>query len=63
MTTPQQAKIAANAFRRFGTDRHTAGQTIGDCVAHGLAWKVGLPLLFRCAQFWQTEVPAAVAPE
>jgi ribonuclease VapC len=60
--TPQQADLAADAFRRFGTGRHSAALTLGDCFAYALAQTVGLLLLFRDERFRQTDVIAALPP-
>ena len=60
--TPQQAHLAADAFRRFGTGRQSAELTLGDCFAYALAQTVGLPLLFRDERFRQTDVTAALPP-
>ena len=61
--TPQQADLAADAFRRFGTGRQSAALSLGDCFAYALAQTVGLPLLFRDERFRQTDVAAALVPE
>ena len=61
--TPQQADLAADAFRRFGTGRQSAALTLGDCFAYALAQTVGLPLLFRDERFQQTDVTAALPRE
>ena len=60
--TPQQADLAADAFRRFGSDRPSAALTLGDCFAYALAQIVGLPLLFSDERFRQTDVIAALPP-
>ena len=60
--TSQQADLAADAFRRFGTGRQSAALTLGDCFAYALAQTVGLPLLFRDERFRQTDVIAALPP-
>ena len=61
--TPQQADLAADAFRRFGTGRQSAALTLDDCFAYALAQTVGLPLLFRGERFRQTDVTAALPRE
>ena len=58
--TPQQADLAADVFRRFGSDRRSAALTLGDCFAYALAQATGLPLLFRGERFRQTDVIAAL---
>ena len=60
--TPQQADLAADAFRRFGTGPQAAALTLGDCFAYALAQTVGLPLLFRDERFRQIDVVAALPP-
>ena len=60
--TPQQADLAADAFRRFGTGPQAAALTLGDCFAYALAQTVGLPLLFSDERFRQTDVTAALPP-
>jgi ribonuclease VapC len=62
VVTPQQADLAADAFRRFGQGRQSAALTLGDCFAYTLAQIVGLPLLFRDERFRQTDVTAALPP-
>lgn len=61
--TPQQADLAADAFRRFGTGPQSDALTLGDCFAYALAQTVGLPLLFRDERFRQTDVTAALPRE
>lgn len=58
--TPQQADLAADAFRRFGTGRQSAALTLGDCFAYALAQTASLPLLFRDERFRQMDVIAAL---
>jgi ribonuclease VapC len=60
--TPQQADLAADAFRRFGTGRQPAELTLRDCFVYALAQTVGLPLLFRGERFRQTDATAALPP-
>ena len=42
-----QAKLAIEAFRRFGKGRHPAGLNFGDCFSYTLAKATGEPLLFK----------------
>lgn len=56
----QQARISKAAFIRFGKGRHPAGLNFGDCVSYALAQAMGLPLLFKGADFARTDVAAAV---
>lgn len=50
------AKIAREAFRRFGKGRHPAGLNFGDCFSYALAKAHNLPLLFKGNDFSQTDV-------
>jgi ribonuclease VapC len=43
--TPDQAALAAEAWRRFGKGRHRAALNILDCCSYALAESRGLPLL------------------
>jgi ribonuclease VapC len=52
-----QAEIARRAFRQFGRGRHSAGLNFGDCFAYALAKASGEPLLFKGADFAQTDIP------
>ena len=54
-----QAEIAREAHRRFGTGRHPAGLDFGDCFAYALAKASGLPLLFKGEAFKHTDVRLA----
>jgi ribonuclease VapC len=42
---PDQAALAAEAWRRFGKGRHRAALNILDCCSYALAESRGLPLL------------------
>jgi ribonuclease VapC len=57
-----QAALARQAFARFGKGRAPAGLNFGDCFAYALAQATGRPLLFKGADFAQTDVTAA-APD
>jgi ribonuclease VapC len=54
--TPDQAALAADAWRRFGKGRHRAALTILDCCSYALAESRGLPLLAVGADFGRAEV-------
>jgi ribonuclease VapC len=58
--TPEQAELAIQAFRRYGKGRHPARLNIGDCFAYALAKATDLPLLFKGADFSQTDVRSAL---
>jgi ribonuclease VapC len=58
--TPQQARLAREAYRRFGNGNHPARLNIGDCFAYALAKARNEPLLFKGDDFPQTDIEAAV---
>ncbi|MBR0654892.1 type II toxin-antitoxin system VapC family toxin [Plastoroseomonas arctica] len=58
--TAEHAALAAEGWRRFGKGRHPAGLNLGDCFAYALAQSRNEPLLFKGADFPQTDVKAAV---
>ncbi|MBA3811775.1 MAG: type II toxin-antitoxin system VapC family toxin [Caulobacteraceae bacterium] len=55
----EQAKLAIDAFRRFGKGRHPAGLNFGDCFSYALAKATGEPLLFKGDDFSQTDIERA----
>lgn len=57
--TPEQARIAREAYRDFGKGRHRAGLNLGDCFAYALAKEKGEPLLFKGDDFRKTDVEVA----
>ena len=62
--TTEQLAAARRAWRRFGKGNHPAGLNFGDCFAYALAETTGEPLLFKGADFAQTDVaPALPADE
>jgi ribonuclease VapC len=54
------AKLAIEAFRRFGKGRHPAGLNYGDCFSYALAKATGEPLLFKGNDFPQTDIKRAL---
>jgi ribonuclease VapC len=54
------AETARTAFLRYGRGRHPAALNLGDCASYALAKRRNLPLLFKGADFPQTDVQAAV---
>ena len=54
------AKLAIEAFRRFGKGRHPAGLNYGDCFSYALTKATGEALLFKGDDFSQTDVKRAV---
>jgi ribonuclease VapC len=57
-----QARVAREAFSRFGKGRHAAGLNFGDCFAYALARVLGEPLLFKGEDFSRTDVGPFVPP-
>jgi ribonuclease VapC len=55
-----QAKVAREAFRRFGKGRHRAALNLGDCFAYALANTLSAPLLFKGDDFTLTDVGRAL---
>lgn len=56
----QQIEFAFEGFQRFGKGRHPAGLNFGDLFAYALARSAGEPLLFKGADFGQTDVESAI---
>lgn len=57
------ARIARQAFLRFGKGRHPAALNFGDCATYALATSNNLPLVFKGDDFLKTDVvPAVSAP-
>lgn len=62
--TRQHAETARLAYRAFGKGRgHGAQLNLGDCFAYALARQTGEPLLFKGADFGQTDIQPAVEPQ
>jgi ribonuclease VapC len=53
------ARIAGEAFLKFGKGRHPAGLNFGDCFSYALAKATGEPLLFKGEDFRKTDLNAA----
>lgn len=58
--TPEQARIARQAYLTFGRGRHPAGLNFGDCFAYALAKATGRPLLYKGGDFAQTDITSAL---
>lgn len=56
---PEAAAIALDAFDRYGKGRHPAGLTFGDCFGYACARHYRQPLMFKGADFPQTDIEAA----
>jgi ribonuclease VapC len=57
--TESQARLAREAFKRYGKGRHSARLNFGDCIAYALAKETGEELLFKGTDFSQTDIAAA----
>jgi ribonuclease VapC len=56
-----QARIAREAYRKFGKGSgHKARLNFGDCFAYALAKVTGEPLLYKGADFGETDVASAL---
>ena len=56
---PQTARIALDAFDRYGKGRHPARLNFGDCFAYACARHYGQPLMYKGGDFAQTDIEAA----
>ncbi|MBX3455969.1 type II toxin-antitoxin system VapC family toxin [Ferrovibrio sp.] len=59
-STAQQAKLAREAYQRFGRGNHAAQLNLGDCFAYALSKARSEPLLFKGDDFRKTDVEAAL---
>ncbi len=55
-----QARLARDAYRRFGKGRHPAGLNYGDCFSYALAKASGETLLFKGNDFSHTDIDGAI---
>jgi ribonuclease VapC len=58
--TPEQARLAREAYAKFGKGNHRARLNLGDCFAYALAKARREPLLFKGDDFRHTDVEAAL---
>lgn len=54
-----QAKLARDAFQRYGKGRDRAGLNFGDCFSYALAKQTGERLLFKGNDFKHTDIGIA----
>ena len=54
--TSAQARLARNAYARFGKGRHRAGLNFGDCASYALAVESDEEILYRGVEFSHTDV-------
>ncbi|MDZ7578166.1 MAG: type II toxin-antitoxin system VapC family toxin [Candidatus Nanopelagicales bacterium] len=57
--TPEQGRIARQAYRDFGKGRHAAGLNFDDCFSYALAKVTREPLLFKGSDFSLTDIHPA----
>lgn len=53
------ARLATDAFLRYGKGRHPAGLNFGDCMAYAVAQAEAAPLLYAGGDFARTDVAVA----
>jgi ribonuclease VapC len=59
--TPHQARLAGEAYRRFGKGSgHAAHLNFGDCITYALAKDLGQALLFKGNDFSKTDIVPAL---
>ncbi len=58
--TLRHAEVARAGRRRYGRPYHPAGLNFGDCLIYGVAKSEGEPLLFKGADFAQTDIEPAL---
>jgi ribonuclease VapC len=56
---PEAGALALDAFDRYGKGRHPARLNMGDCFAYASARHLKQPLLYKGADFAQTDIEAA----
>ncbi len=54
-----QARVARDAFVRYGKGRAPAALNLGDCFSYALAKARDRPLLFKSSDFAQTDIAPA----
>lgn len=55
-----QARVACDAFRRYGKGMHRAALNFGDCFSYALAKTLNVPLLFKGNDFALTDIKPAL---
>ena len=55
-----QLALARHAYRKFGKGIHLAALNFGDCFSYALAKASNEPLLFKGAEFSQTDIIPAL---
>ncbi len=60
--TAEHARLARDAWRRYGKGRHKAGLNLGDCFSYALAKERRQTLLFKGDDFAATDIEPAIKP-
>ncbi len=55
-----QARLALQAYLRFGKGRHVAALNYGDCMSYALARSSGEALLYKGTDFARTDIVSAL---
>ena len=58
--TDAMVSLATDAFLKFGKGQHKAKLNFGDCMAYALAKSLNAPLLYKGADFAQTDIRSAL---
>jgi ribonuclease VapC len=58
--TARQARLAREAYHRFGKGNHSAKLNFGDCFAYALSTERDLPLLYKGDDFTRTDLRSAL---
>ncbi len=58
--TEEIARIALEAWWRYGKGRHGAGLNFGDCFSYALSRATGEPLLFKGHDFSKTDLASVL---
>ncbi|MDI6025548.1 type II toxin-antitoxin system VapC family toxin [Corticibacterium sp. UT-5YL-CI-8] len=58
--TPEQTRLAREAYQAFGKGNHKAKLNLGDCFAYALSKARRQPLLFKGDDFRMTDIEAAL---
>ena len=56
----EQARLAREAFLRFGKGRHKASLNLGDCASYAAAKAKAAPLLYKGEDFRHTDLQAVL---
>lgn len=54
--SPEQVRLAREAYAKYGKGQHSAGLNLGDCCSYALARYTSEPLLFKGDDFRKTDI-------